>query len=191
MKENQSITKYFEDEKDIISDATSSYASIRDLIPDDADENEAGLVLGPHLDRWKAEKLQQEKAELMLDEYPDAEMQRIKEHFGNRYEEWRAERLVYVAEQCAHRGVELPGQKKPQKEKKRPRDKVLRDPLLKKEAMEVRKKTAFFGYTYRRPRATHIDGAVRYRRRYITRPTILPVEKRRSEEEEEEESGWT
>lgn len=37
------------------------------------------------------------------------------------------------------------------KDKKRPRDKILRDPNLARRAMDVRKKQAFLGYTYRRP----------------------------------------
>ncbi|KAJ4315000.1 hypothetical protein N0V94_006166 [Neodidymelliopsis sp. IMI 364377] len=38
------------------------------------------------------------------------------------------------------------------KEKKRPRDKLLRDPELGRLVLEIRKKGAFVGYTYRRPR---------------------------------------
>ncbi|KAF1840324.1 Serine/threonine-protein kinase-like protein cbk1 [Cucurbitaria berberidis CBS 394.84] len=38
------------------------------------------------------------------------------------------------------------------KEKKRPRDKLLRDPLVGRTVLEIRKKGAFVGYTYRRPR---------------------------------------
>lgn len=38
------------------------------------------------------------------------------------------------------------------KEKKRPRDKLLRDPHVGRTVLEIRKKGAFVGYTYRRPR---------------------------------------
>lgn len=38
------------------------------------------------------------------------------------------------------------------KEKKRPRDKLLRDPQVGRTVLELRKKGAFVGYTYRRPR---------------------------------------
>ncbi|KAF2850273.1 Serine/threonine-protein kinase-like protein cbk1 [Plenodomus tracheiphilus IPT5] len=38
------------------------------------------------------------------------------------------------------------------KEKKRPRDKLLRDPQVGRAVLELRKKGAFVGYTYRRPR---------------------------------------
>ena len=41
---------------------------------------------------------------------------------------------------------------KPKKEKKRTRDKILRDLGCGKLALELRKKGAFLGYEYRRPR---------------------------------------
>ena len=42
--------------------------------------------------------------------------------------------------------------KKAVKEKKRPRDRVLRDKVVGREVLELRKKGAFLGYAYRRPR---------------------------------------
>jgi hypothetical protein len=44
--------------------------------------------------------------------------------------------------------------KRRRKEKKRPRDKLLRDPQVGRTVLEIRKKGAFVGYTYRRPRFT-------------------------------------
>lgn len=44
--------------------------------------------------------------------------------------------------------------KRRRKEKKRPRDKMLRDPQVGRTVLEIRKKGAFVGYTYRRPRFT-------------------------------------
>ncbi|KAF2753693.1 kinase-like protein [Pseudovirgaria hyperparasitica] len=41
---------------------------------------------------------------------------------------------------------------KPRKEKKRPRDRLLRDPALAKTVMEIRKRNAFVGYTWRSAR---------------------------------------
>lgn len=41
---------------------------------------------------------------------------------------------------------------KRKREKKRPRDKILRDPHVGRAVLEMRKKGAFVGYTYRRPR---------------------------------------
>ncbi|KAF2730130.1 serine/threonine-protein kinase cbk1 [Polyplosphaeria fusca] len=43
------------------------------------------------------------------------------------------------------------------KEKKRPRDKLLRDPEVGRTVLDIRKKGAFIGYTYRRPRFTLMD----------------------------------
>ncbi|KAJ5702080.1 hypothetical protein N7488_009628 [Penicillium malachiteum] len=42
------------------------------------------------------------------------------------------------------------------KEKKRPRDKILRDKKLGRAAMEIRKRGAFLGYTYRRPKGAAV-----------------------------------
>ncbi|KAJ6008339.1 hypothetical protein N7540_012315 [Penicillium herquei] len=42
------------------------------------------------------------------------------------------------------------------KEKKRPRDKILRDKKLSRAAMEIRKRGAFLGYTYRRPKGAAV-----------------------------------
>jgi hypothetical protein len=46
----------------------------------------------------------------------------------------------------------LQDMKRRKKEKKRPRDKLLRDPEVGRTVLELRKKGAFVGYTYRRPR---------------------------------------
>lgn len=43
------------------------------------------------------------------------------------------------------------------KEKKRPRDKLLRDPHVGRTVLEIRKRGAFVGYTYRRPRFTLLE----------------------------------
>lgn len=47
------------------------------------------------------------------------------------------------------------------KEKKRPRDRLLRDPLTKKVVMEERKKTAFLGYDWRRGQAPPLTAMAR------------------------------
>ena len=43
------------------------------------------------------------------------------------------------------------------KEKKRPRDRVLRDKDVGKKALEIRKQGAFLGYTYRRPKLVSVE----------------------------------
>ena len=44
------------------------------------------------------------------------------------------------------------------KEKKRPRDRVLRDKAVGRQALELRKQGAFIGYTYRRPKQPGSEG---------------------------------
>lgn len=46
------------------------------------------------------------------------------------------------------------------KERKRPRDKILRDPKTKDIALSIRKKTAFMGYTWRRMRPEGYGGLI-------------------------------
>lgn len=174
VKENQSITKYFEDEKDIISDDSSSFISVKDRLDEHADEEQLKLTLGHHYDRWKAERIEKEKRELGIEDFSDGEFSRIKEHPN--FEKWRAERVVQVCEERAERGLEIdPKPMRPRKERKRPRDKLLRDPAMCKQVMELRKKNAFFGYTYRRPKPVVLEEGKRARRNALSRPSILRV----------------
>ncbi|KAK5119511.1 hypothetical protein LTR85_007611 [Meristemomyces frigidus] len=174
VKENQSITKYFEDEKDIVTDDSSSFVSIKDRLELDGevDDDRAKTALGAHYDRWRAERIEREKRELGIEDCSDGELQRIKEHFGAEYETWKAERVVQV---CEELGAE-PLPQRPKKEKKRARDKLLRDPVVGRKVMEMRKKGAFFGYTYRRPKPLVLEQDGRKGRSGFKRPTILPVD---------------
>lgn len=53
---------------------------------------------------------------------------------------------------------------------------MLRDPIVGRKAMELRKKKAFFGYTYRRPKPLYLAASLgRSRRNGISRPTIMPI----------------
>jgi serine/threonine protein kinase len=170
VKENQSITKYFEDEKDILSETASSFQSIKARIDSNASEGELRVALGGYFDKWQRERLEKEKRDLGLDDCTDAELQRIKEQLGEGYEQWKAERYIHVCEERAERGDWVVGEKlKPRKEKKRPRDRMLRDPGVARKVMELRKQNAFFGYTYRRPKQVVLEGK-------RPRPSILPVE---------------
>ncbi len=182
VKENQSITKYFEDEKDIVTDESSSYASIKerldlDLHPAkfDSDPGSAKELLGHHFPRWAAECREREKRDLGIEDCSDSELERIKQHLGDGYDEWRTERVAHVQEERLQRGA-YPTVWGPRsrREKKRARDKLLRDPVVGRKVLEIRKKHAFFGYTYRRPKAVVLesDGV----RAKSTRPNILPVE---------------
>lgn len=62
------------------------------------------------------------------------------------------------------------------KEKKRPRDKLLRDPDVGRTVLEIRKKGAFMGYTYRRPNFTLPELENRIARSApLPRPSMIPV----------------
>ncbi|KAH9828019.1 Serine/threonine-protein kinase cbk1 [Teratosphaeria destructans] len=151
VKEHQSITKYFEDEKDIGTDESSGYLSTVERLGEDVDEATARAALGPtYFARWRRQKLDGEKAELGFEDCTDDELQKLKEHLGRGWAKWKAERMAEVHVQ---RGGEM-GDRPPRgrREKKRPRDKLLRDEGVGRKVLEVRKKGAFFGYTYRRPR---------------------------------------
>ncbi|KAF2174185.1 hypothetical protein M409DRAFT_62303 [Zasmidium cellare ATCC 36951] len=148
VKENQSITKYFEEEKDILTEDSSSYDSIKEHIEKERLED-------------TAERTRKEKCDLGIESCSDGELQRIKEHFGVDYEKWKAERVVEVAEKRVELGIEVtvPAGRN-HKERKRPRDRMLRDPEVGRRVLELRKKGAFFGYTYRRPKVVElrVDG---------------------------------
>jgi protein-serine/threonine kinase len=108
----QPITKYFDDEKDIMSASdhldSSSYEVVEELVvPDCLCDEEATP-----------------SAEPAATAPPPAY-----EQIGNSFQKIRRRR----------------------KEKKRPRDKLLRDPHVGRAVLELRKKGAFVGYTYRRP----------------------------------------
>ena len=68
--------------------------------------------------------------------------------------------------------VGRPAKKPRLREKKRPRDRVLRDRDVGKEVLELRKKGAFLGYNYRRPRL-HTLEEERGRQRLAKRSQIL------------------
>ncbi|KAH7064482.1 hypothetical protein BKA63DRAFT_572381 [Paraphoma chrysanthemicola] len=63
------------------------------------------------------------------------------------------------------------------KEKKRPRDKMLRDPHVGRAVLELRKKGAFVGYTYRRPTFSlpELDNRVNATRPTLTRASVATV----------------
>jgi hypothetical protein len=113
---NQPITKYFDDEAEIMSASdhldSSSYV---DIPPEETPMFGNGAFLPPNPGAGEV----------------------------NRAEPGRKP-LIKAAERIKRR----------RKEKKRPRDKLLRDPQVGRTVLELRKKGAFMGYTYRRPRIT-------------------------------------
>lgn len=176
VREKQSITKYFEDEKDIISDESSVYTSLKGQLNSSDDSDQIARTLGPHYERYRASQVHLEKALLGLPDCSDEELQRIKEHYGAGYEVWRADRVAVMQRERRELGIPEPV-RRAGKEKKRARDKMLRDPVVGRKVMEVRKKKAFFGYTYRRPKPL----VLQVQGRKAARPTILPAEVERRE----------
>ena len=191
VRENQSITKYFEDEKDILSDESSSFAS--EAEPEEpqqqqpvaesttppgsplAEGDQGHNIWKVHFARWQASRLEKEKRALGLPHISDAGLQRLKEHFGPEFEIWRIERTAQVQagaplkdqtviEAIAAGQYNAVGREggdggggRRRKEKKRARDKLLRDPVVGKRCLELRKRNAFFGYTYRRPKGVVLE----------------------------------
>jgi hypothetical protein len=112
----QSITKYFDDEAEIMSASdhmdSSSYA--KEAPENPSPQEEQGL--------------------------PGA----VSENIDIKCPDTLKTMVEKATERVRHR----------KKEKKRPRDKLLRDPQVGRTVLEIRKKGAFMGYTYRRPRLT-------------------------------------
>ncbi|KAF2835094.1 kinase-like protein [Patellaria atrata CBS 101060] len=106
VKDNQSITKYFDDEDEIMGDAAISESSSSD-------------------DKENIDPAQEESA---------------------------------LGAILAAKGADLvtgdAAVVKKRKDKKRPRDKILRDPNLAPEVMRARKRSAFVGYSYRKPKTS-------------------------------------
>ncbi|KAL1310911.1 hypothetical protein AAFC00_001138 [Neodothiora populina] len=180
VREHQSITKYFEEEHDIVTDDSSSYTSMKDNVDSTASETQIKDFMGHHYDKWRAERRRREKAELGLHEYPDDQYEVLKDRMGHRFEHFRAQRILEVRRSQLNKGIDPDAalaattNKKP-KEMKRPRDKMLRDPDIAKVVMKLRKKGAFLGYTYRRPTPFPVDEAMCRGRVACSRPSIIPV----------------
>lgn len=178
--ENQSITKYFEDENDILSEDSSSFVSMKAKIDSHTSDDQLRSIMGHHFDKWNAERRQRDKVELGMQDFPDDHFDHIKMNFGPRYEHWKAMRILKVRNIRLQQGLDpdavvAAAMKKTGKEKKRPRDKMLRDPEVGRKVLELRKKGAFLGYTYRRPKPTFPVEGVQGERSMFTRPTIVPV----------------
>ena len=105
----QPITKYFDDENDIMS-------------------------ASDHLDSSSYEAVEELKFAANEETSPAAETDKAAPPSAS-------EQIVSSVQKVKRR----------KKEKKRPRDKLLRDPQIGRKVLELRKKGAFVGYTYRRP----------------------------------------
>jgi hypothetical protein len=71
----------------------------------------------------------------------------------------------------------LQDMKRRKRERKRPRDKLLRDPEVGRTVLELRKKGAFVGYTYRRPRfsLSDLENKIATARPQINRVGVVAV----------------
>lgn len=122
IRAGQDLTKYFDDETQIISSKDAAANSDADSTMS-VDEGSRGS----HDDSLRAED-----EEEPMDVTDDSAAKQVKGE---------------------ERGKEKgKGKARNNKEKRRARDKLLRDPALKRQVMEARKKGAFVGYTYRRPK---------------------------------------
>ncbi|KAF4547463.1 Protein kinase domain-containing protein 36 [Elsinoe fawcettii] len=204
VREGQSVTKYFEEEKSILLEESEESSE---------DEGGVGSMDGAE-DKggegyWlRKARTQQEKRELGLMDKRDESFERLKKEVGPYWECWKRARVMEMeakemqhlpeqatdSREAAYMGVDArlmpafdgpsspaeaepgqdedtgaflpapstkpstaslrqPAQRKP---KKRAKDKLLRDPALAKQVMEVRQKTAFLGYTFRRMNAPEL-----------------------------------
>lgn len=137
----RNIAKYFDDEKDILSDgddeeSSSMGSELDDLTP---------TSLFPHSNLAAVHQLRNVRS---------AEF-----HAKNQFDIPACNQWKPLALQ------DLPAFQ-PKKERKRPRDRLLRDPALRRIVMDVRKKNAFVGYTWRSARHgilggdAHVNGTV-------------------------------
>ncbi|WPH00287.1 kinase-like protein [Acrodontium crateriforme] len=191
VRENQSIAKYFEEEKDIIGDESSSYESTKEGSRpnmdghEESDEGRRRELLDPKdVAQCKADH---EMGKTYGLNRSDAELEQLKGDQGNKWEGHGAKKILQIIE--TNGGVSVTSQSpmiksKPKPAPKRARDKMLRDAKVGRMVMEMRKKDAFFGYTYRRPKTVNLEQdkdlwfGERGRRRGALgiRPTILRVD---------------
>ncbi|KAF1995021.1 kinase-like protein [Amniculicola lignicola CBS 123094] len=138
----QSITKYFDDEAEIMSASdhldSSSYATV----PTGVQDSHTAPTSHPPI-------------------VGDGQQLQVNAHHG------ALDETIKLHDRAATR--------RRRKEKKRPRDKLLRDPQVGRTVLEIRKKGAFMGYTYRRPRFNLTDLEDRMARAQIPRPGMVPV----------------
>ena len=133
-------TKYFDDDEEgPISDVddASSYSSAQETQPDAHDEDIAAALAMKMDGSYKARACETSE-DLVRRE--------------------AAKRLKLEEQQkLDNADTKDKGQVRKPKEKKRPRDRVLRDKEVGKQVLELRKKGAFIGYTYRRPKGVITD----------------------------------
>ncbi|KAK3050954.1 hypothetical protein LTS18_012480, partial [Coniosporium uncinatum] len=161
---NQSITKYFEDEKDILSDGEegrdmSSHSS-DDKENEDPDK-EATPTPTPATPTAHYGGGVGGAADIPADDGPASAAMAPTINYPGK-QAFGIPDIIETVEQ----------RKQPRKEKKRPRDRILRDPVMGRAALDVRKRRAFLGYTYRRPNVWMMEEEQRGRK--AGRASVLP-----------------
>jgi serine/threonine protein kinase len=170
IREDQSITKYFEDEKDILGSGSESATSVdySECVPiapyDDADVPTRVAAALPRIfaagadprgstsvvealvaragERGEGHGTNNEEARFALEWLAKQDARAMKAL-------WKRRRGAVQQQQADGKGKKAAGA--PPATRQRPRDKILRDPKMYRTAMHVRKRYAFMGYTYRRP----------------------------------------
>lgn len=163
-RENQAVTKYFEEEKDIMGSSGSESSEASDM---------SGDVETEEVVQAQANAVLQAAAEQRL-----SGATAVASDAGD---------VTPVPNVESDKSVKRYQRKQ---NRKRARDKALRDPVVGKKVLELRRKGAFLGYTYRRikPFVLAVEGEAgigcfdggagngyRGQVRGRTRPTILPV----------------
>ncbi|KAE8377404.1 kinase-like domain-containing protein [Aspergillus bertholletiae] len=94
----------------------------------------------------------------------------------SRAESWQKKKGRIPDENTSVDSTEPPTQSpKKHKDRKRPRDKMLRDKKIRKTVLKMRKEGAFVGYTYRRPKAVSMAFAPERGRLYLSRGNLSEV----------------
>jgi protein-serine/threonine kinase len=162
IKRDQSLARWFEDESEIMGTSEDRGSSV-EVPPTVEDPTTIGLAI---------------TADSAIPASNGAPLPTIEEASAttnaatNRH-------LVYVNE-AGETHASTPekdalGKKKKPKVSKRPRDKVLRDPVTGPTAMAERKAKAFLGYTYRRVEGFALSSAEERVGRTIARPSVYQI----------------
>jgi serine/threonine protein kinase len=161
VREHQSITKYFENEQDILRDANDSCSIADDAAGSDSDLDDDECASTGHNDGRDqernlalADQSPNKKDEIRCDAQQRSNATPPKITFQpTRQGPVDKDETRPRARGQPNKPASPPLDRyRPKRLLKRARDKVLRDPNTAHIVLDVRKKNAFFGYTYRRPK---------------------------------------
>jgi hypothetical protein len=155
VREHQSITKYFEEEEEILrgsggvdpTDAPSDSDSEPDEVGSVSGVNVGGQNSG--LDCAPSAKGDQNSCGAQQND--EVQPSKVTDQGSSSHNHRQNKTRPHTEEQKDD--STLPSKKRrPKRIQRRARDKVLRDPSTARIVLDLRKKNAFFGYTYRRPK---------------------------------------